>query len=307
MGTSSWNPSEWDSHRSTVAAKPAAAIFTKSAIVDALNPLNIKLRESRDSVANPNSTPVIIGGDITGSMGDIATVLVKEGVGIVMGELLSRKPISDPQMMFIAIGDADAGDRAPCQATQFEVDMKIAEQLAEVFVEGHGGNNGYENYELPYYFAATRTSHDSFEIRGKKGYIFTYGDEPPSPGLNADSAKRVLGDSLQANIPFAQVLEMAMKTYHCYHIIIAQGSHVSHHGLDSVQKPWTKLLGQHAVVLDDYTKLAELIVSIIQVNEGASVDDVASSWAGGTAVAIRKAVTGLTKTGSDVSTGVATL
>src|SRR4051812_3818980 len=76
MGSSRWSSSDWDSHVSHTASKPASAIFSHGMHPD-LDPKNIVIRESVDSPANPNSTPIIVAVDVTGSMGILATVLVK--------------------------------------------------------------------------------------------------------------------------------------------------------------------------------------------------------------------------------------
>jgi hypothetical protein len=61
----------------------------------------------------------------------------------------------------------------------------------------------------------------------------------------------------------------------------------------SVKKNWQDLLGERAIPMSDHTKLAELIVSTIQVNEGASVDDVMKSWSGDTSVVVARGLGGL--------------
>jgi hypothetical protein len=60
---------------------------------------------------------------------------------------------------------------------------------------------------------------------------------------------------------------------------------------------WNKVLGQRALWLSDHKKLAEVVVSAIQVNEGADVGAVSDSWSGDTSVVVRSAVGGLAKPG----------
>jgi hypothetical protein len=74
---------------------------------------------------------------------------------------------------------------------------------------------------------------------------------------------------------------MAQRVYDVYHIVIKEGSHARAH-LDRVVKSWQPLLGQRVIQLDDHTKLAETIVSAIEVAEGVKASDSASRW-GGTA------------------------
>jgi hypothetical protein len=59
------------------------------------------------------------------------------------------------------------------------------------------------------------------------------------------------------------------------------------------------------VVLKDHTKLAELVISMIQMNEGEDKDKVIDSWDGSTSLVIKEAVNdialgGFTKTQNGV-------
>ena len=48
-------------------------------------------------------------------------------------------------------------------------------------------------------------------------------------------------------------------------------------------KSWTSVLGQRVLRLSDHTKLSEVIVSAIQINEGEDIDSVINSWSDSTA------------------------
>jgi hypothetical protein len=187
MGSGSFDPKDWAKHATTSghAYKTIYDITSKQLDPD-LDPKGVKVRESRDGIDNPISNAIIIGLDVTGSMGNVIDVMVKKGVPLLMSEIYDRKPVTNPQVMFMAIGDAEAGDHAPLQVTQFESDIRIAKQIEKIWIEGHGGGNRYESYILPWYFASMHTSIDCFEKRGKKGYLFTVGDEQPTPYLMPD-------------------------------------------------------------------------------------------------------------------------
>jgi hypothetical protein len=271
-----------------------------------LNPTKFTVRESRDSDLNPNSTAIMVGVDVTGSMGRLADYFVKTGLGTLFGEILDRKPVSDPHLMVLAIGDVEY-DSSPIQASQFEADITITDQIEKIHVEHGGGGNSCESYDMPYYIAAHKTSIDCFEKRGKKGYLFTIGDEPPPVKTSKEHIAKFIGDTPQADVMFSDLIEQAQKMYHCYHIIVAEPSTYAGSRPDAVKKPWVELLGQNVVVLTDSTKLSEVIVSIMEVNEGRDVEDVASSWSGDTSLVVRSAVSGLSKSESASETGIVRL
>ena len=58
-------------------------IFTQTNINNAMAPYGITVRESRDSDEHPNSMAIILGLDVTGSMGSVPNYLVKEGREVI--------------------------------------------------------------------------------------------------------------------------------------------------------------------------------------------------------------------------------
>jgi hypothetical protein len=63
---------------------------------------------------------------------------------------------------------------------------------------------------------------------------------------------------------------------------------------DVVVDAWTKLLGQRALPLSDHTRMAEVIISAIEVMSGRASDTVSGSWSTSTALVVRHAIGGLT-------------
>lgn len=288
MGNSSWNHTDWGQFSSQTRSQSTRQTFSQSDVHPDLNPHGVRMRESRDSAANPESHAIIVVPDITGSMGHLSEVLVRNGVGVLMEELLKRKPVKNPHLMCMGVGDAYS-DRGPLQVTQFEPDIKIAQQLAQIWLEGNGGGNGGESYHLPWYFAARHTSIDCFEKRKKKGYLFTVGDENPHKVLTREQVKTIFGDDIERDLTSAELLDMVSRSYHVFHLLVEESNSCT----AAVKRNWQALLGERAIPMSDHTKLAELIVSTIQVNEGASVDDVMKSWSGDTSVVVARGLNGL--------------
>ncbi|MEP3667024.1 MAG: hypothetical protein ABJN42_09870, partial [Roseibium sp.] len=163
MGNGRWDANAWSGYAaSAVKGKTRTQIFTSSGMQDEFNPAKIDMRESRDSADNPMSTPIMLASDVTGSMGMIAETLIREHLNKLATEIYDRKPVTDPHIMMAAVGDAKT-DRAPLQVTQFEADIRVAEQATKLWLEGYGGGNGGESYLLAPLFAATKVSADAIE------------------------------------------------------------------------------------------------------------------------------------------------
>lgn len=305
MGGGSFDQKAWDSYSSVAQTKTQQQTFKSRSIHTtgdartSLNPHDIIVRESRDGPDHPDSTPIIIGFDETGSMGFIPDYFVKEGLGILFKEIYDRKPVHDPQILCMALGDAYT-DTAPIQVTQFESTNVITDQLTNFYLEGNGGGNGGESYCLAHYFAGTKTSCDRFEKRGKKGLLFTIGDEFPHGVQNErglklltiDQIKRFIGGEPTRDLTAAECVAIASPQWDIFHIIAMEGSGSGssvqdNHGVQA----WTSLLGEgHVIKLNDHTKLSEVIVSAIQIWAGADYDAVVKSWSGSTNVAVSAAI-----------------
>ena len=254
-------------------------VFKQTEIKLAFDPKGVTLRESRDSELNPASTPIILGVDVSGSMGFTAEKIAIDQFGTLVEGIIGRAPVTDPHIMVMAIGDVES-DYAPLQVSQFEADDRIVQQLKDLWLEGRGGVNTYESYDLPWYFAATRTSTDCFEKRGKRGYLFTMGDEmpPPASGLSASSINKVFGTNEQHGITREQMLKAAQEKYNVFHIIIEEGSFCRGRGVQTVANEWSKVLGKKVILLRNSDYLSQVILSVIQINEGADPEEVIKSW-----------------------------
>lgn len=220
-----------------------------------LNPYNV-MRECRDSEEHPNTIPVILALDVTGSMGSTAMVVASE-LNTVMTNLFSS--VKDVEFLVMGIGDL-AYDTSPIQASQFESDIRIAEQLDKIYFEGGGGGNNFESYTAAWYFAARHTDLDCWK-RGKKGILITMGDEFLNPYLPAKPLAEVTGDGVQEDISTASLYVEARKKYDIYHI------HVDHRqwgrGGEELKKSFTSILEDQHFISVGVDKVADTIVDIV--------------------------------------------
>jgi hypothetical protein len=306
MGGSRWDDKTWTTYSDThIKGKTVDKIYTRSTIKEELNPLDIKIRESRDSSVNPNSNAIIVALDVSGSMDPVLDTMAKKGLPTLFDEIYSRKPVTDPHIMLMGVGDVEAGDRYPLQVTQFEADIKIAEQLKDIVFERGGGGNHHESYNLPWYFAGLYTSIDCFEKRSKKGYLFTVGDEEAPEGLKTHHLQKIFRDCPVKDMSLEEMLALATRMYNVYHIIIEEGNYASIHK-ERVFNSWVNILGQNVIRLSDHTKMAEAIITAIQLNEGENKEEVLKSWDGSTSVVMARAFGDNDVQTSNTNTGIVT-
>ena len=269
MGGGAWSHAEFTAYSKTLGRdvnnagvvttnySHAQDMFKSRRIDKALDPMNA-VRECCDTEEHPYTIPVILALDVTGSMGSAAMEVAKK-LNVVMTNLYEK--VKDVEFLVMGIGDL-AYDNAPIQATQFESDIRIAEQLDKVFFEAGGGGNAYESYTAAWYFGLKHTKLDCWK-RNKKGIIITMGDEPLNPYLPYCQLSNVTGDGLQANIETNELYEEVTKKFDVYHLMVSDRETALAYYERRVVDTFGKYLdGQHLikVTLDS---LANTIVDIV--------------------------------------------
>src|ERR1700733_10243727 len=160
MGYGNYSAAAHEAIIQSRASLPTQKVFQQAACHTLMDPRGARARESRDSAEHPATVSIVFALDVTGSMGVIPALLAKEELPRFMKLLLDCR-IPDPQLLFMAVGDATS-DRAPLQVGQFESTAELMDQwLTWSFLEGNGGGQGTESYELAMYFLATHTALDS--------------------------------------------------------------------------------------------------------------------------------------------------
>lgn len=274
MGHGSWTARAYSTYASTTGYtdKSVHEVFSSRAVNKALNPFGVAVRESRDSDEHPNSIPIILGLDVTGSMGIYAHEIAVTHLPKLMNGILET--VTDPQIMFMAIDDVHASSPAALQVSQFESDIRILEQLREVYLVGGGGGNRSEGYDLTWYFAGNRTVIDSFEKRGQHGFLFTFGDEEaPYQIVTAEQLKSVFGPGEYTSMTPEQMLKQAQEMYQVFHIVIEQGSHYQRYPAE-VRSSWTNLMGSNVLFLKDSVYLSDLVLATIEIANGKDIKTV---------------------------------
>ncbi|MBH0774967.1 hypothetical protein [Nocardia bovistercoris] len=227
-----------------------------------LDPLGVRARECRDSAEHGAALPVAVLFDVTGSMGRVPRIMQAK-LGTLHGLLRAKGYAEDPQILFGAIGDADT-DRVPLQIGQFESDNRMDEQLRNILLEGGGGGQKSESYELAAYFMATHIVTDAWEKRRKRGYLFLIGDELNKPRLASRHIRSVIGDHVRTDVEVASIYRELARRWHVHYILPDQSSYYDD---PEIAEHWRGLLGQNFLKLDDPGAVCELIALTIGLGE----------------------------------------
>jgi hypothetical protein len=258
--------------------------------------------------------------DTTGSMADVP-IIIQKALPRLMGTFLNAKASGEkylgdyyPAILVGAVDDFTAMRSYPnsegtLQISQFESGIELDDHLTNLWLTGHGGGTYEESYDLALYFFARHTATDHWEKRGSKGYLFIIGDEMPYSAAHANEIKTIIGDTLQGDIPIAELMKEIQQRWHVFFII---PNMTSHYGDPALTKAWLKYLPQQNVLrLEDPEKICELIASTVAISEEhIGIDDLATDGvaAGGVSqalVPLSRAAKDLVASGLPLSAGAA--
>jgi hypothetical protein len=235
--------------------KSRSELFKQRHVHDSLSPQGLNVRECLDSTDHPHTIAVMLGLDVTGSMGIIPHELIKDGLPHIMSTIIEAGT-PDVALCFLAIGD-HINDHGSLQVAQFEAsDELLDKHLQNVWLEGGGGGNGGESYPLAWYTAANHTKTDCFDKRGQKGVLITIGDENLHTDYPAEFFKEAFGPTcrVEKNTTAAELLAAAKEKWHVYHLGLPSGHTMSR---------WKELLGPNFIPVNDHNEVPKRVAEIV--------------------------------------------
>ncbi|WP_036608496.1 hypothetical protein [Oribacterium sp. P6A1] len=266
MGYGSYSASDWSklkASRKLSNDQNVEEVFKRRSCDPKFDPRFIGTRECFDSQDHPHSTPIVVGLDVTASMGYLAVKVATEALNDLITKLYSTNTIEDPALMCAAYGDFR--DESPLQVTQFESDIRIAEQLLNLYFENHG--NGEVVPTCLWEFLSRHTNIDAINKRGEKGFLFTIGD---GAEIRTDSVsetiKRVTGDYVPCATVESLLAEVQQK-FHVFHIMIGEEGN---RGILAGRKI---VIGKDAVNV-----IPDIIFGVIRMQKGERQEDILASY-----------------------------
>ncbi|WP_296864858.1 hypothetical protein [uncultured Methanobrevibacter sp.] len=265
MGSGGWTRSSYASYSTsrglsydTTTGRATGQEYTARKLDTDLDPRNFKIRECANSDEHPNTIPVILALDVTGSMGRSCNECA-EALNVIMSNLYTK--YADIEICVMGIGDL-AYDHAPIQMSQFESDIRIAESLNKIYMEHGGGGNSYESYTAAWYMGLNRTKLDAFDKQNRKGIIITMGDEELNPYLPKGKLNYFINGSEQADVETKDLYEQAIKKFNIFHIAVDDKDNCYRQHKNGIQNTFGQLLGSN-LKLATVNNLAQIIEECI--------------------------------------------
>ena len=228
--------------------------FVSRRLDESLDPQKFTIRECVNSDEHPNTIPVILALDVTGSMGEACSETAA-ALGVIMTNLY--KKFKDIEFCVMGIGDL-AYDHAPIQMSQFESDVRIAEALDKIYMEHGGGGNAFESYTAAWYMGLKHTKLDCFDKQGRKAIIITMGDEPLNPYLPFRELNESINVTEQANIETPELYRQASEKFDIFHIAVDSPRDCYRSYAKEIEQSFGQILGKRLKV----AKIDELAQTI---------------------------------------------
>ncbi len=266
MGSGAYSSSAHADLLKARADQPVEVVFKQRDVHALMNPKGVRVRECRDSADHPASLGIVFALDVTGSMGAIPRQLATQELPRFM-QVLMDAGVVDPQLCFMAVGDA-IHDRAALQVGQFESTAALMDQwLTSTWIEGGGGGNGHESYELALYFCAQHTELDCVVKRQHRGYLFMTGDELPYERLSKHVVETVLGDALDDDLTLAQIVAELQKSYVPFFLVPDPSRR------QKIEATWRAVLGDHVLCLESPGDVCFVAAGALLVGERVVTDE----------------------------------
>jgi hypothetical protein len=216
-----------------------------------------------------HENPILVEIDHTGSMGDSAKDIFDK-CPMFWGQLKKHNYLPDPSVSFFAVGDVRS-DKFPLQMCPFAEGITLDTQLKKLFLEGNGGGQGSESYELGVYPYAYNCDLPN----AKLAFAFIIGDEDYCDYATADAIKEYCDPSYKGkNIPAKEVFEELKKKFNVFRLHRTYDCGYADEDAQIVRR-WKKVLGNERVYhLKDPKAVVDMMLGIIAIlSETRTLDD----------------------------------
>jgi len=131
---------------------------------------------------------------------------------------MMHKYLKCPKVSFCAIGDHTSDD-VPLQCSEFGEGKAIDQMISKIFLEGGGGDNQHESYDLSAFFYQEHCSLRNHDFP----FFFVTGDEGYWDQISEQALSKVLGSNIGKNIKAIDVWKKLMSKYNVFHLKKASG------------------------------------------------------------------------------------
>lgn len=249
--TADYNPGDWKGYDFDAARKTYDVHVNRSytnAVADKKRVADLVPA----SISTESPEPLVILCDVTGSMGDWpATIFSK----LPYLDLEAKEYLGpDMEISFAAVGDANT-DSYPIQIRPFKKGKDLEVQLKELVVEGGGGGQNRESYELTALYYARNAEMPN----AKRPIMIIIGDEDFYPFIRKDICKMAHVNIEDTELDTKEVFEELTEKYSVY---LVRKPYT--YDDKKIEKNWADLIGQERIAtLPSADRIVDVIFGIL--------------------------------------------
>ena len=217
-------------------------VYEKVGKLEYLHPsLDPKRCKEKNMTLN-DGNPIVFALDVTGSMGEWSKVIYDK-MPMFFGQIKIQKYLNDPCLSFCAVGDVRT-DCAPLQVSEFGKGAAIDEQICNLYLEGNGGGNNHESYDISAYFYANKVNLINCDIP----FFFLTCDEMYWEECSNNHFERLFGHKIPGELKKIDSKESWKKLLEKYNVFILRKSLPNKNFEPNVQKIWVNTVGEERVL-----------------------------------------------------------
>ena len=265
--TADYDPGDWKGYDFTSARATYDAHVGRS-YSDAVSKKVDATTLVPDSISTDSTAPLVIVTDHTGSMGDwTATVFSK----LPYLDMEAKEYLGDDmEISFAAVGDVFS-DSYPLQVQPFGKGTILAENLKKFVIEGNGGGQHFESYDI----AAAYYARNCHMPNAVKPILVFIGDEGLYETIDKEHATTWARTLCEGRISIVQIMKELKQKFSVYVVLKPYGSGYKNNNNtrsewdERIEKQWIGLLGEdHVCYLADPTRVVDSIFGILAKETG---------------------------------------
>jgi hypothetical protein len=212
-------------------------------------------------LSTESPSPLIIVCDVTGSMGEWPKTIFSK---LPYLELEGQEYLGkEMEICFAAVGDAYS-DKYPVQARPFTKGIDLKERLKELVIEGNGGGQMSETYELAALYLARNVSMP----KAITPICIFIGDEMPYDFVNLDHAKNFAYTTLQTKRMSTEAVFAELQEHFSVYLIRKPYGESTRNAVSAddsrIYARWAKILDSERIVdLPDPGRVVDVIFGIL--------------------------------------------
>lgn len=214
-----------------------------------LNPVN-------KVIVSHSRHPIIVVLDVTGSNIDFARV-VYDKMPMFYGQIDQQGYLNDFDICFCAVGDAYT-DYYPVQIGSFAKGIELDSWLEKIVLEGSGGGQEKESYELVAYYLYKNAKFNP----ESEPIIFFIGDEAPYSTVNVQQARDYGMECEEEGIEPFQLLREKVQD----NVFMLLNRYCGEKFLEKITKSWVERLApEHVIKIKEEKSIVDLMLGIISM------------------------------------------